>query len=134
LTPAGEDQPKHLWKTDEELAADVAQAKALRAQARAGGLRFEAFLTSNAADWVLGKIEEGVFSDPGEALFVILQEAIELWGHPDLRRELLNRGIQAAIDDPSPRIPADEVFRRLEEKFSKPRPEPAVWRKQEKKP
>jgi hypothetical protein len=32
------------WRTMEEKAADIAQAKALREQARTGGLRFEAYL------------------------------------------------------------------------------------------
>lgn len=48
---------------DEELSADNpadrAQATALRDQARAGGLRFDAYLTSNQADWLLSHIERG---------------------------------------------------------------------------
>lgn len=103
------------------------QARALRAQAEAGGLRFEAYLPSDLATWILDKIARGVFASPSEVVFVILDEQQELEPHADLRQEALRRTLQAAVDDPRPGIPADEVMRTLREKFAAPQPEPAVW-------
>src|SRR3546814_11255143 len=47
--------------------AERDQAKALREQARAGGLRFEAYLTGHQADWLLERIERGLFADTSES-------------------------------------------------------------------
>lgn len=108
-------------------AAGVAQAKELREQARAGGLRFEAYLPSSLADWLLEKVENGVFMSPSEAVFVFLGESRELEPHADLREELLKRGLQAAMDDPRPSIPHEEVMEKMRQWLSEPRPDPAVW-------
>jgi hypothetical protein len=43
-----------------------------------------------------------VFSDPGEAVFVMLGEDRDLEPHADLREELLRRTLQAAMEDPRP--------------------------------
>jgi len=107
----------------------VAQAKRLREQARAGGLRFEAYLPPDLAVWLIDLIERGVFSDPGEAVFVMLTEQHDLEPHADLRQEILRRSCQAAMDDPRPRIPHDEVKAWLRRLVETPRAEPAVWRK-----
>src|ERR1019366_7342507 len=96
------------WRTAEEKARDIAQAKALKEQARNGGLRFEAYLPLDLATWVLDFVERGVFVDPSEAVFVILGEHKDLEPHADLRDELLRRSVQAAIDDPRPPISGDE--------------------------
>jgi len=117
------------WDSPEAEAKRMAQARALRDQARAGGLRFDAYLPPSLADWLLAHIERGTFRDPSEAVFVILGEHEELETHADLRRELLSRILQAAMDDPRPGIPADEVLARLKALTDEPRPEPAVWRK-----
>jgi hypothetical protein len=107
----------------------VAQAATLREQARTGGLRFEAYLPPNLADWLPGHIESGAFRDPGEAVFVMPGEQKELEPHADLRQEFLKRRIRAAIDDPRPGIPGEEVFARLKRKLEEPFPEPAGWKK-----
>lgn len=77
--------------TDDELPddnpAERAQAKALREQARAGGLRFEAYLPGSMADWLLAQIERGRFADPSEAVFLIVQNFIEMEPHRDLQDE-----------------------------------------------
>jgi hypothetical protein len=39
-----------------------------------GGLRFGTYLPPNLAGWLLDLIERGVFTDPSEAVFVILGE------------------------------------------------------------
>src|SRR3546814_20944668 len=44
--------------------AELAQAKALREQARAGGLRFEAYLTGDQAAWLLERTDRGRFAAP----------------------------------------------------------------------
>jgi Arc/MetJ-type ribon-helix-helix transcriptional regulator len=119
---------RNEWASAEEKAKNIAQAKALRARAEKGGLRFNAYLPPGLADWLLGLIEKGTFIDPSEAVFVMLQQAQELEPHHDLRRELLARMLQAAEDDPRPSIPAEEVFKKLRELHSSPM-EPAVWEK-----
>ena len=94
------------WRTAEEKARDLAQATALKEQARKGGLRFEAYLPVGLAEWVLDYVERGVFVDPSEAVFVILGEHKDLEPHADLRQEALKRSIQAANSDASrPGIP-----------------------------
>lgn len=107
----------------------IGQAKALREQASKGGLRFEAYLPPGLAEWLLGLIEHGVFADPSEAVFVILGEHRDLEPHADLRRELLSRLLQAAIDDRRRSLAGNEVEKHLRELIDRPMPEPAVWRK-----
>jgi antitoxin ParD1/3/4 len=116
------------WRTAEEKALDIAQARALMPSARKGGLRFEVYLPSELAAWVLDFVERGVFVDPDEAVFVILGEHRELEPHADLRQEALRRTIQAARDDPRPGIPLAEVEAQMDKLLAEPRPEPAVWR------
>ena len=71
----------------------AAQARALREQARKGGLRFDAYLPPSLAEWLLELIERGIFADPSEAVFVILGEHRDLEPHADLRREALKRRV-----------------------------------------
>jgi len=108
-----------IWPTAEQKEAGVAQAKALRQQAAEGGLRFEAYLPPQSAEWLLGRIEKGVFLDPSEAVFVVLGEHKDLEPHKDLRQELLRRRLNAAIDDPRPSIPAQQVFDELRKKIGR---------------
>lgn len=115
------------WPAGEQKQKSMAQAKALRQQADEGGLRFDAYLPPALATWLLDQIERGIFRDPSEAVFVLLGEAAELEPHTDLRKELLRRRLDAAINDPRPGIPAEQVFAELRKKFSSPQPEPAAW-------
>lgn len=117
------------WLSTAEKAARIAQAHALREQARVGGLAFDVYLPPNLADWLLGLVEQGVFVDPGEAVFVILDEHRELEPHADLRQELLRRGIQEAIDDPRPGVSAEEFAAEMRDMCAAPHTEPAVWTK-----
>lgn len=89
------------------------QAKNLREDARKAGLRFDAYFVPDVADWVLGEIEKGGFSSPSEVVFVAMQVFRDLEAFPDLKAELLRRTIQQSIDDPTPAIPAAEVFEKL---------------------
>src|SRR6266850_3743114 len=109
--------------------ARIAQARALRVQASKGGLRFEAYLPPDLAEWLLDLIERGVFGDPSEAVFVMLGEHRDLEPHDDLRHELLQRTVQAAIDDPRPSLSGNEVETQLRELADTPLPEAAIWRK-----
>jgi len=118
-----------IWPDPKTTAANKAQAKSLRDQARAGGLRFEAYLPPDLAEWLLDHVERGHFVDPAEAVFVILGEHQELEPHTDLRDELFNRLCQAAMDDPRPGIPHDEMMARFQKLATEPRPVPALWRK-----
>jgi antitoxin ParD1/3/4 len=107
----------------------VEQAKALREQARAGGLRFEVYLPPDLAEWLLDQVERGVFVDPSEAVFVMLTEQRDLEPHADLREEILRRSCQAAMDDPRPRISHDEIKAWLQRHLEMPPAAPAVWQK-----
>lgn len=121
-----EQDDANAWEPD---AQDIAQARELAAQAKEGGLRFEAYLPSDLALWLLGLIERGVFASPSEAIFVMLGEQRELEPHRDLRQEILRRSLQAAMDDPRPLTSGEEVFRTLRKRFSEPLPEPAQWQR-----
>ena len=111
----------------EDREASSAQAKELLERAKAGGLRFQAYLPPDLATWLLEKVARGDFADPSEAVFVILGEHEDLELHVDLRREAFRRKIQASMDDPRPGIPAEDVIRRLRERLAAPLPEPAIW-------
>ena len=117
------------WPDPADKAHAVEQANRLRNQVAKGGLRFEAYLPPSLALWLLDLIEQGKFLDPSEAVFVILGEHKELEPHADLRRELLKRSIQAAIDDPRPGLSGEEMKARLGEMFKKTLPEPPRWEK-----
>jgi antitoxin ParD1/3/4 len=119
------------WDSPEAEAARTTQARALREQAGKSGLRFEAYLPPDLAEWLLDLIERGVFADPSEAVFVIMGEHRDLEPHADLRRELLSRLCQTAIDDPRPSLSGDEVEKHLQELYYTPMSEAAVWRKPE---
>lgn len=124
MTPARQ-EPE--WPSADDRANGIAQAKALREQASKGGLRFEAYLPPTLAEWLLNSIEQGVFTDPAEAVFVLLGESQELEPHLDLRRELRRRQLQAAMDDPRPSIPDEEVVAKLQRMLAEPRAAPATW-------
>jgi len=113
----------------EGLTLNRAYAKTLREQARLGGVRFESYLPSGLADWLLAKIERGVFVDPSEAVFVMLGEQQDLERFADLREELERRCLQDSLNDPRPRIPHEEVKARLKRLVDTPRPEAAAWMK-----
>ena len=114
------------WETPAAAAARVAQARALRGRVGAGGLRFEAYLPSDLALWVLDMVERGTFTDPSEAVFVFMGQAQELDPHHDLRRELFRRRIEAAREGPF--VEAEEVWDQLEEEMRE-WTEPATWRR-----
>lgn len=109
--------------------AERAQAARLREQARAGGLRFEAYLPKDQADWLLTQIERGRFADPSEAVFLILQNFIEMEPHRDLHDELLRRMLERSLEDvKAGRVyDAAEVFDELRRELARPCPEPARW-------
>jgi hypothetical protein len=115
------------WPSAEEKAKSIAQAKALQEQAEKGGLSFSAYLPPGLAGWLLGLVEKGIFHDPSEAVFVMLGEHRDLEPHADLRRELLSRSLQAAMDDPRPAIPSEVIFKELRK--IRVLPEAAVWEK-----
>ena len=93
------------------------------------GLRFEVFLLPGLAEWVLNFVERGVFADPGEAVFVMLREQKDLDPYDDLRREILKRSFDAAINDPRPPIAHEELQQNIRKRLGEPRPEPALWPK-----
>jgi len=59
--PTVTDATPDAWDSPEAQAARIAQARALREQAAKGGLRFEAYLPPDLAEWLLGLIERGIF-------------------------------------------------------------------------
>jgi len=105
------------------------QANALREQARAGGLRFDAYLPPGLAEWLLDLIARGVFTDPSEAVFVMLGEQQQFEPHTDVRRDLFRRRIKEALDDPRPGIPHEVAAAEIEALLAAPRSRPALWRR-----
>lgn len=97
------------------------QAKQLREGASRAGLRFDAYFVPDMADWALAEIENGRFSSPGEVVFVAMQVFRDLEASPDLKAELLRRNIQQSIDDPTPSVPAEEVFEKLRVRMNEQR-------------
>ncbi len=126
--PAPEDAGACDWRPQAEIAWNIAQAKSLKEQAAKGGLRFEAVLGPAQALWFLGLIERRKFGDAGEALFVMLGEMQDLEPHGDLRKELLKRSLDAALNDPGPPVPLEDIFASLNEKREGPKPAPAIWK------
>jgi Arc/MetJ-type ribon-helix-helix transcriptional regulator len=87
------------------------------------------FLPPGLAEWILDSVAQGLFTDPSEAVFVMLQEQHELEPHTDLRAEIERRSLDAAMNDPHPGYSAEEVDERMRQLLAEPRPEPAIWRK-----
>lgn len=112
--------------SDAHFTASKAQAQKLRDQASKGGLRFEVYLPSDLAAWMLDMIERGIFISPSEAAFVIFGEHEELEPHADLREELLRRRLQSALDDTGPRLTTEEVMEQIEQRSARNEPA-AVW-------
>ncbi len=110
-----------------EIAYNVAQAKALRAQAEKGGLAFEAWLPPQQALWILDLIEHNKYGDPGEAVFNLLGEAQDLAPHDDLRKELLKRSLDAALNNPGPVVPIEACVPDMLSRMGGSQPEPAEW-------
>jgi len=75
------------WPPKEMTEQARQQARLVRDAAREGGMRFQAYLPPELALWLLDRIEQGMFVDPSEAVFVLLDEARELEVHLDLRKE-----------------------------------------------
>jgi antitoxin ParD1/3/4 len=117
----------HADGSGEDTATRRAYVAAIREQVRLGGLRFEAYLPPDLAEWLLAK-EGGLFTDPSEAVFAMLAEQRDLEPHGDLREELLRRCCQSSMDDPRPGIPHEEVMAWLQRQAEQTsRPKPAIW-------
>jgi hypothetical protein len=71
---------------------------AVRRQAAADGLRFEAYLPPRLAAWVISLVEQEVFHSPAEAVFVAMQSFRELEDHPEVKQALLTKIMQKSID------------------------------------
>ncbi len=119
------------WMEDDAAAQRrIDQARALKEQARSGGLRFEVYLTPGLAEWVLEMVERGDFIDPAEAVFVSMQTMHEMEPHEDLKRALLSRRIQAGIvsGDAGEPVTMDELMARIREDEARAMPS-ARWKK-----
>jgi len=66
MSSKSDDTSDSDWRTREHRERDIAQARALKDQARQGGLRFEVFLPPDLAGWILDLVERGVFVDPAK--------------------------------------------------------------------
>src|SRR3546814_18957470 len=93
VTSQREESLMDIDELPDDNPAERGQAKALREQARAGGLRFEAYLPPALADWLLERIERGTFADPGGAGFAILGNFRDTEPHRALPDHPLGRGL-----------------------------------------
>lgn len=121
---------KHWLETDETAQQRIDQARSLKDQAKTGGLKFEAYLTPDLAEWVLDMVEDGVFIDPCEAIFVYMGQAKDIEPHDDLKEEIIRRRIQQGIDsaESGKTYTTDEVRQHLQERADR-MTEPALWKK-----
>src|SRR3546814_4375300 len=77
------------------------------------------------AGWLLWQVWRGIFIDPSEAVFAIVQNFIEMEPHRDLRDELLRRILDESVargleDVKADRVrPADEVFDELRRELAR---------------
>ena len=120
-----------LWMENDKIAAQrVAQAQVLKAQVKTGGLKFETYLPPAVALWVLEQVEQGVFIDPAEAIFVLMQQAHDIDPHDDLKLAILKKRIEHGMDSAKngQTYSAEEVAARME-RLKKQRTPPAVWQK-----
>ena len=108
------------------------RAGLLRQQASEGGLKFEAYLPSAIAEWVLDMVEKGIFRDPAEAVFVYMSQAQDISEVPGLGELIEEKIIQERIEEAE--VPdaktytMDEVKAHLE-KWSKEQHPSAYWHK-----
>jgi antitoxin ParD1/3/4 len=124
MTDASDDR----GDSQKNRAEGMARAKALRDQARGGGLRVEVYLPPGLAGWLFALIENGTFCDPSEAVFAILMEHKALAAHSHLRMELLRHACQAEVGDAHSATPDEGVSERLRKFLQALSVEPAVWR------
>ncbi len=125
------EQDNRHWIESEETARQrVEQVKSLKKQVCKGGLRFEAYLTADLAEWILDMVENGVFVDPSEAVFVFMQQAKDIAPYDDLKEEILRRRIDQGLKDVDERRTSsmEEVRERVDQ-YAKNKTEPAVWNK-----
>ena len=119
------------WLEDEETARQrVEQARTLKTQARTGGLKFEAYLPSGIAEWVLDMVEKGDFIDPCEAVFVFMKQAKDIDPYDDIKIEIIKKRVGEGIKDlEEGRVhDIDEVMERLKKDIGNGT-KPAVWKK-----
>lgn len=115
-------------ETDDNAQKRIDQVRALREQASKGGLTFEGYLTPDLALWVLDKIENGLFLDPGEAVSTYADQAKEIEPYPDIHRQIQNcivqNGIKSGVAEG---ISAHEFIEELLNNPEKDFVKPAVW-------
>lgn len=109
------------------IAFNVEQAKSLKAQAAKGGLAFDVWLPPQQALWLLGLIEAGKYADPRDAVFNLLGEAQDLAPHEDLRKELLRRSLEAALDNAEAPVPIEDCVLAMRGRRQEPHPDAAHW-------
>lgn len=125
-------KPKNKLEYETEAAAKkrIEQVGSLKEQTAKGGLKFEAYLPSSLALWILDLVEKGIFVSPSEAVFVLLSQAKDLEPYDDIKQEILRRTLEkrSSESELEKAIPAEEAMKRIRESLND-KSEPAVWRK-----
>lgn len=123
----------HPLETEESAKLRIEQVRRLKPLVRENGLKFEAFLPSSLAIWILEMVENGDFHSPSEAVFVMMGLAKNLDPHQDLKEEILKREFDKRINnsDETKYYSLEEVKTRMEEvkEKLKNRSEPPIWEK-----
>lgn len=125
---SAEHDNRHWVESEETARQRIAQVKSIKEQACKGGLRFEAYLTADLAEWILDMVENGVFVDPSEAVFVFMQQAKDIDPYDDLKEEILRRRLDQGFKDVDEgrTFSMEEVRERIDQ-YAKNKTEPAVW-------
>jgi antitoxin ParD1/3/4 len=121
----------HHLENEETARLRVEQAKAFKKIAAESGLKFDVYLPSGLAVWILDMVEKGIFIDPSEAIFVLMGQAKDLDPHDDLKTEILKRRLDESIRSADSGLvySGEDVLNRMKQRHTVPRKEPALWKK-----
>lgn len=85
------------------------QASALRPYAANHGLRFECYLPSKLASWLLSKVEQKTYNDPDHAIYAIVNDHYQLERLERVRETLVQRSLQRSSRAQWPERTLEEV-------------------------
>jgi hypothetical protein len=100
---------------DETLNQRSKQAAALRRYAAHHGLRFECYLPSRLASWLLEKVEQKAYNDPEHAIYAIVNDHVQLERLSCVRDTLIQRSLERSSGGYWPVQTLEEVGQYLAE-------------------
>ncbi|MGL3607643.1 hypothetical protein ACSV9I_14095 [Rhizobium sp. G187] len=108
---------------------NMQQARQLLSSLGDRGLRFEAFLPSELANWFLTTISVGRFAHPNEMIVEMATVFRQLELHPDLMQELLARQINQVRAGKTQGVSNELLSKQMDELWTRQAPGPLEWKK-----